>query len=549
MAGYASDQFYNFGNSYEKDKTTARTKEDNPNFLWPSPVDPDVYNPIIGPQTVSTRFQRGFIRGIYPSVLAGVKNPSASNVKQRRLFFQFNPSTIDRSVQMNAMVANPLLQDPAQLYQPVAGTAAFSFELLFNREAEVVSAMYAQDQLRQRGYATKKATPLMGSMDSYGTSTKWDDVASLGVLADMYILDSIIGQSITPDMVDFLAKYWSNISDTSKVYAESGQGASVGFDETGFRTNIVKNYGNAAFLSPLPVRIVFSSLFMVEGFVESSSVQFVKFSKNYVPTICKVSLNVRALYIGFAKEEAYLTTSLKTAVADMASERQATEAAQKQSQAVSYSIGNLTLVPSSMSMSKYNGTANQTASWPLYTDNIYTWWNYQYPGWTSGDRNKTITLKGDLKSWVSAASTTVIKTNNLSWSFEIKLTITELLENGDSSVLATDVLKYKNNSQSKDLESKTIASNALSKNSSTKANTDKWIFNTDVQQQTIQNANSTIEFKMETIITTTNGTVSTTDTRTAVYKAKANSSADWQKLVEGKAAFVFNPPQVAQGVR
>ena len=41
-------------------------------------------------------------------------------------------------------------------------------------------------------------------VDDYGTNTSHSDVASLGVLADLYVLDSIIGQSITPDTAEVL---------------------------------------------------------------------------------------------------------------------------------------------------------------------------------------------------------------------------------------------------------------------------------------------------------------------------------------------------------
>ena len=224
MAGYSSDQFYRF-NTYEPGSTASRRADDNPNFIWPRPIEPDIYNAPTGKQLVDVRFQRGFMRGIYPSVMGG------SGVKQRRLFFQFNPQTIERAVSMNEMVVNPLLQDPSQLFQPVPGTASFSFELLFNREAEVVSSMYASDVVSKKGkFVTQTATPVSSrysTLDEYGSSTKWDDVASLGVLADMYVLDSIIGQSITPDMKGFLQEYWQTSSDVIQSY-EGTTGTEIG---------------------------------------------------------------------------------------------------------------------------------------------------------------------------------------------------------------------------------------------------------------------------------------------------------------------------------
>jgi hypothetical protein len=306
MTNYASDQFYKFPSYEGGGKNTNRNYNDNPNFNYPS----NITNPL--GSRGSEPIQRGFIRGIYPAVLGKQKVSGSNTVKQRRLFFQFNPTTLDRTVSMNMSMLNPLLQDPTNLLQPVPGSSSFSFDILFNRESEVVTSRFT-DSAGNR----KQSTPITGSLDAYGENTKPDDVSTLGVLADLYVLDSIIGQSITPDMVDFLKSYWNNASNLSQSTYTAGDGsASFSFNDTAFQTTVQKNYGNSAFLSPLPVRIVFSSLFMVEGFVEQSSVQFVKFTRNYVPTICKVTLSVRALYIGFAREKAYLTDALETAVKD-----------------------------------------------------------------------------------------------------------------------------------------------------------------------------------------------------------------------------------------
>lgn len=474
-SGYASNQFWNFGSTYEKGKTLARQKDDNANFIFPRPFQPDVYNPIRGRQLVDTRLQRGFIRGIYPSVLGGTDNPSAAKAKQRRLFFQFNPATIDRSVEMNAMVANPLLQDPSQIFQPVAGTAAFSFELTFNREAEVVSARNATTNLKGGGWATDTATPLTGSLDEYGTEAAHSDVASLGVLADLYVLDSIIGQSITPDTAQFIKAYFSaadnanqanaNTTGTTTVTNPDGSTTSTqtksdgttvttvtgtdgkktittgttgesssNFDATGFETNITKNFGNGAFLSPLPIRIVFSSLFMVEGFVESTSVRFAKFSKNYVPTVCAVNLTIRALYIGFAKEEAYLTTALKAAVKDMESERKANKSSQNAGKKIADTGTGFVYETTSIFKQRASAAGalrNTAVGYPHNFDSFYEFWNNYR---SSNDFGTDIQFRGssgygipEVTSRVAETLSQKVTKGEFTWSLDSSISLDEYL--------------------------------------------------------------------------------------------------------------------------
>jgi hypothetical protein len=487
MPGYASNQFWNFGKTYEAGKTLSRKKDDNANFIYPRPNQPDVYNPIRGKQPVDTRMQRGFLRGIYQTVGAANDPALVGKIKQRRLFFQFNPATIDRTVEMNAMVANPLLQDPSQIFQPVAGTAAFSFDLTFNREAEVVAAQNASTRMSNTGrWQTDTANPITTSLDAYGESTSHSDVASLGVLADLYVLDSIIGQSITPDTADFVKAYFSaadkinqanattqgtntttnsdgsttstetksdgttvtTVTDTDgkKTVTTGTSGDSTSnFDVTGFETNIEKNYGNGAFLSPMPVRIVFSSLFMVEGYVESSSVRFAKFTKNYVPTVCAVTLTVRALYIGFAKEEAYLTTALKTAVIDAVTQR--TQIANETDLAKSTAISGILFIYRSTSIAK--NFSERAPNGSLYAptlvhvhdyNSFYDFWNEgrwpqssgkAYDGANIAFWNSDLAGVGSGKTFVSSAVSKYlqdkVKKGEYSWSFTARIILEEYL--------------------------------------------------------------------------------------------------------------------------
>lgn len=543
MVGYSSDQFYGFGQNYEVGKSLKRQPDDNPNFIWPRPVQPDVYNPLRGKQVVDTRFQRGFIRGIYPAVLGGTNNSTAAQVRQRRLFFQFNPETIDRTVAMNAMVANPLLQDPSQLFQPVAGTAAFSFDLMFNREAEVVSAMYATDQVRNGGFQVDTAQPVSRSLNNYGGgNTDWGDVSSLGVLADMYILDSIIGQSITPDMKDFLSTYWKNASDISKSYAANNTGASANFDAKGFETNIEKNYGNSAFLNPLPIRIVFSSLFMVEGFVETSSVQFVKFSKNYVPTICKVSLQIRALYIGFAKEEAYLTTSLKAAAAD----------------ALTQQIADGSIAGAASDIAKY-GINFEYGSPKLFKaipgqlvrniTNYSSFYDFYNDGTTiTGADWANLQFQGSIKSWVSDTTSKRVKDGSITWDFSGKFKMEEVLPNQQYKILAQGNISYLNDSLSKSMTTTQVATETNKATSKDSARKHKYYAVTkDIDQasfaKTMTSAVNPVKVTLTHIVNVTCTTSAGSQTVTQTFEEPITISAFSQWQVFGAGGIIFKFPK------
>jgi len=559
MPGYASNQFWNFGKTYEAGKTLSRKKDDNPNFIFPRPQQPDVYNRVTGKQYVDTRMQRGFIRGIYQTV--GAQNdPSLAKIKQRRLFFQFNPATIDRTVEMNAMVANPLLQDPSQIFQPVAGTAAFSFDLTFNREAEVVAAQNASTQMTSTGrWATDTANPLTTSLDEYGKDTSHSDVASLGVLADLYVLDSIIGQSITPDTADFIKAYFTTanaaqqanaatqgtttvtnpdgsttvtetktdgttvttVTDTKgkKTITTGTSGDSTSnFDATGFETNITKNYGNGAFLSPMPIRIVFSSLFMVEGYVESSSVRFAKFTKNYVPTVCAVTLTVRALYIGFAKEEAYLTTALKTAVKSVVAEKNADNAlielAKKYSR---YGIAFYYTTPDFTKTYVLDNGTVQYGQNSAQFNTVQGFWNAGI--WPPGDANPSggSSLSfgydenmgaGVVTSWISPQLAKQIKNGIMSWTFSSSIKFEEI--NATSKQVVKSLFEgpftYLEHGAPKIVEISKIAENA---NKGIKASPRKNRYGGLIEQDGLPTMNSATSLLRMTITHIINMTVQT----------------------------------------
>lgn len=312
---YPFNQFANMGD-YET-ITYGRQTNDNAEYLYPGNLIPNIYDSPADKTRTDTVVQRGFIRGIMPQVIndnpVSSKSKTMSFLKQasvpvRRCFFQFNPSLILRSVTASSSTLNPLLQDPSQLIQPIPGQSSFEFQLLFNREREVSNQKFAPPG------RTKLQNTSRNPVNVEAGTVSQEDVGSIGVLADLHVLDSIIGQSITQDLVNMVQAYWA-VSSSLTNQANKGEKDFTPIDlqqfgQEDFKKKLASVYGNTAFLNPMPVRIVFSSLFMVEGFVTASNVAFHKFTKNMVPTVCTVTLSVQALYIGFARKNAYLSDQL-----------------------------------------------------------------------------------------------------------------------------------------------------------------------------------------------------------------------------------------------
>ena len=333
--GYSSDQFLNLVTGGAESRGVSRTADDNPEFYFPGKTPPNIYDAPNALVKTNTNVQRGFIRGIFPEVLTDLNAAIDPKTKKklttkytgitpptRRCFFQFNPSLILRSVQASTTTLNPLLQDPTQLLQPIPGQASFEFQLLFNREHEVS----AQEYINANGKLAK-TSPLTANLASYGADInkgglpyKQDQLGDLGVLVDLYVLDTIIGQSITYDSIRSIQAYWEatknlrpsdELDKDGKVVQPYGKTDFLGTGtDTKYADSLEKVLGNSAFLNPMPIRIVFSSLFMVEGFVTASNVAFHKFSRNMVPTVCQVTLSVQAMYIGFAKKDSYVSAQL-----------------------------------------------------------------------------------------------------------------------------------------------------------------------------------------------------------------------------------------------
>jgi hypothetical protein len=290
-----------------------RTQEDNPEFKYPGPYRRD-----LGGGNAQI-IQRGFMR----SLLGSFSEDVAGVLGNSRFFFQFNPQQIQRAVAVSGGLMNPLLQDPGQFSVATPGNATFSFDVFLNREAEVNAQ---SNFIAPPTFGEELLVGLPGAQDqSQGVVTPpysptiEQNPGKYGVLSDIQVLDNIIGQGITQKTIAALAKLQSISSswDTSETSAGgSVSGAAGNYKSAEEMTSALNNiqFGNSAFLISTPVRIVFSSMFMIDGFIQGSNVLFSKFSGNMVPTVCAINITVEAKYIGFAKEKTYLTDSLKGAI-------------------------------------------------------------------------------------------------------------------------------------------------------------------------------------------------------------------------------------------
>jgi len=311
---YSNDQFYNW-KSYESLSPTSRTANDNPEFLWP-PNNRKLANVSSkkdgtgGPVTQTV--QRGYMRMLSEALGKSSTNPTLRTLGSHRLFFQFNPDTITRSVAARNDIQYWMNMDPIQLTQPIPGDQNFAFELLFNREAEVASGTV-------KNLKTFVSSDAGRRFDQFSTLLPTQDPSKVGVLADLYQFDRIIGQGISRDVI---SAYLNNAELLrQKQINEQKKDANTGDEEDKetelkplseddrklISQNISINVGNSAFLVANPIRIVFSSLFMVEGYVTQTQVVFNKFNQDMVPTQCVVNLSMQALYIGAAKKDTFLT--------------------------------------------------------------------------------------------------------------------------------------------------------------------------------------------------------------------------------------------------
>ncbi len=329
---YQNDQFYNFSNYESGVKpgyNAAVGSRDNPQFIWPSDFNK---NAITGE---TFQLKRGYMRMLAESYGT---DTAMQNLAKRRFHFQFNPDVLVRSVSARNDVQFWMNQDPSQFVNPIPGDSNFAFTFILNREAEVASGTYRENSTVKKN--TKPASmpgtlvdvyePVVGTppgrdrSEKVGTTTGEYDPASvtdIGVLADLMVFDQIIGQGLNQDLA---TKMLGKIDDYTKAYNSTLTGASAGTQDGQDQQGIVLHsdlsgilsgsIGNSAFLIAQPVRVVFSSLYMVEGFITSTTVTFNKFNLSMVPTQCTVEVNMQAMYIGFATRDTFLTRTLKASV-------------------------------------------------------------------------------------------------------------------------------------------------------------------------------------------------------------------------------------------
>lgn len=410
---YATNAFTGFS-EYESGvfgkgvKSQTVSGGDNPDFIYPNKI---LRNAVAG---TTQPMRRGYMRMLSQGFEGG------TSLSRKRLHFQFNPDILVRNVNARNDIQLWMNQDPVQLMQPIPGDANFSFELLFNREAEVATGQY-RSGTGLKDSTAKANLPLQGAgvkNNPKSVNIPHSAVTDIGVLADLMVFDEIIGQGINTQLIDKVIKnaqginaaernaYYrgsggestepkkpaqakvktvnstggitaielksggegyvlspditvkakkanasgavlkatveggkvtevliqtagknyqvgdgltftgggSSTASSSDSTSDSEDKPPIEFNAADAKSIIYNNYGNSAFLVSLPVRIVFSSLFMVEGYITSTMVTFNKFNASMVPTQCSVGITMQALYIGFARRDTFLTTTLETAL-------------------------------------------------------------------------------------------------------------------------------------------------------------------------------------------------------------------------------------------
>lgn len=249
-------------------------------------------------QTVDLK--RGYIRNITaPENKMGIPTTKCQ--------FQFNPQYLVQSVSQNTSILNFLQQEPGQYAQPIPGNVSFNFDLFFDRSMELNSAtdIGVQDGL----------TPALNVGDPWTSSP-----SHVGVLHDIAAFYEVIGVGLSDKMGKFAqesleARITAEIND--QTVADDDGGTTVDNQKQqradaleASATFLKYNVGNTAFLLPLPVRVVFSSLYIVEGLVKDVTVTFTKFNAAMVPMQATLNVLFEAKYIGFAKKDTFFTQVL-----------------------------------------------------------------------------------------------------------------------------------------------------------------------------------------------------------------------------------------------
>jgi hypothetical protein len=301
MADYRSDQYYNLANAGEDSivqGTGVSRLSDygnvNKDFAFP---DRTIRTINRDGERVDHLLQRGYIRSL-------IDESQGYEVPINRCRFQFNPSTLNQYVAANTGMLNVLQQDPAQWSQPLAADVSFNFQLIFDRSHELNSPNGSYDRIAD-----------------LETTNLWESLPpeQIGVLHDLGLLFSVIGVGISESQKQYVSNLLENrtaLEAANDVDVLAGD-AEASVVATGAKSNIPTllefNVGNSGFLIPLPVRAVFSSLYIVEGLARSVGVIFTKFNRAMVPMRCTVDVQMEAKYIGFAKKKTFFTSALEEA--------------------------------------------------------------------------------------------------------------------------------------------------------------------------------------------------------------------------------------------
>lgn len=342
--GYREDGNFNINWEYDGLTDPGKYAKENAKFIYPDAgirflQGQAALDAAMGRVTTLTKgdykLHRGYIRNL--------EQPQFGPVPITRCNFQFNPQQIQQNVSMRDDVYLPMLQPPEQLAQPLGANVNFSFDLLFDRSHELA-----------KGSGTFQGTADSAERGSPGATADTNNIGEndaydIGVLADLRVLYSVIGQGFSKEMIDFQAKMFEynannqfdreNPSDTTTTESttdettadtETPPSSQQSPKLTDIENLINSNVGNFALLMPMPVRVMFSSLFMVDGFITSTSVDFLKFNTKMVPVQCRVGLSMNALYIGFARQTTYLTDTFRRAADAIAARNSQLEAAREE---------------------------------------------------------------------------------------------------------------------------------------------------------------------------------------------------------------------------
>lgn len=317
---FRSDQWYNLENQGEadalagSDRVLSRFNRSGQYLVGDNINDPFTYpdRKIRLPGNANDVFlKRGYIRSLAA--------PENKELPMRRCQFQFNPQFLVQSISQNTSILNFLQQDPAQYAQPIPGNVSFSFELFFDRSMEINNAKPS---------------------DAIDLTNPWEksSPSNVGVLHDIAAFYSVIGVGLSEAIQEYTRTTLERNIRTAinKKVEEAGtvSGEDETFDSATEEADAVAaasdflkyNVGNTAFLLPLPVRVVFSSLYIVEGLVKDVTVTFTKFNHAMVPMQCTLNVLFEAKYIGFAKKDTFFTQVLEEQAAQELNEYNVTQA-------------------------------------------------------------------------------------------------------------------------------------------------------------------------------------------------------------------------------